>query len=664
MKGLTVLLMATFCFLLPVEILASSEIDSLLAVSKNLEKADSSRCNALFSLAEKYADINIDSAHYFSDLAIDISKNLPPKFKVYSLVSKVKIFNYSGDSESCQELAEKALAISLEMKEPVRLQKIYTYLADTQNEVGNMEKALEYHQKSYEISPKELKDKFLFTFNSSLLYEQLGDFKKQEKLLLEAKSYVDSLNNEEYKIYVDMVLGNAFLSNAKYDKAIQLLENILKESDPSPFVKVQILHTLGRAYIENKEPKNAITHLDDALKSAMKIGSPQLVADSYHYFGQAYLNFGDWKNAISNLSKAFRMFTENGYLVGQENCSEQLFTAYKKNGNYKIALDFHESWKVLADSLYSAEKAKELTKKELNYEFDKEKELLALQKQKDEEVLIAEAKANRNLAGGIGALALLGFGFFYNARRQNKIIEQKNDQLESLNTTKDRIFAIIGHDLRKPAISFRGISKVINYLVENEDYTRLKKVGTEVEKDALSLYKLTDNLLSWALMQKDVMPHNPSEVSPSEIAAETITVFQRVAEEKNITLRSEVSDELRVFADPNSLATIIRNITDNALKYTPDGGSVIIKAIDSAQGVKIVVEDTGIGIAQNKIKDIFLLQKDKSERGTAGEKGTGIGLHLIKELININHGEVEVESEIGKGTKVVVMLPKRSLAAA
>jgi len=112
------------------------------------------------------------------------------------------------------------------------------------------------------------------------------------------------------------------------------------------------------------------------------------------------------------------------------------------------------------------------------------------------------------------------------------------------------------------------------------------------------------------------------------------------------------------------LATIIRNITDNALKYTPDGGSVIIKAIDSAQGVKIVVEDTGIGIAQNKIKDIFLLQKGKSERGTAGEKGTGIGLHLIKELININHGEVEVESEIGKGTKVVVMLPKRALAAA
>jgi len=205
---------------------------------------------------------------------------------------------------------------------------------------------------------------------------------------------------------------------------------------------------------------------------------------------------------------------------------------------------------------------------------------------------------------------------------------------------------------------------VINYLVDNEDYTRLKKVGSEVEKDALSLYKLTDNLLSWALMQKDVMPHNPSEVSPAEIAADTIAVFQRVAKEKSITLRSEVSADLRVFADPNSLATIIRNITDNALKYTPAGGKVTIKALESDQGVKIVVEDTGIGIDQEKIKDIFLLQKNKSERGTSGEKGTGIGLHLIKELININHGEVEVESELGKGTKVVVMLPKRALAAA
>ena len=119
---------------------------------------------------------------------------------------------------------------------------------------------------------------------------------------------------------------------------------------------------------------------------------------------------------------------------------------------------------------------------------------------------------------------------------------------------------------------------------------------------------------------------------------------------------------MQVYADTNALRTVVRNLLDNALKYTPSGGSVTIDAIEENGETKISVSDNGVGMSANKVKDIFLLKKEKSEAGTAGEKGTGLGMHLVNELVNLNKGRIQVMSHLNEGTTFELLLPKSNIA--
>ena len=139
----------------------------------------------------------------------------------------------------------------------------------------------------------------------------------------------------------------------------------------------------------------------------------------------------------------------------------------------------------------------------------------------------------------IGLISLLLLGFFINSRRKNKLIAIQNTQLKELNNTKDYIFGIIGHDLRKPAIAFRGITKKVNYLLKNKEYDTLSKLGSEIERDAIALNNLTDSLLGWALAQKNVLPYNPDTINLQEIIREVEELFNRIiADKKNIYIHT------------------------------------------------------------------------------------------------------------------------------
>ncbi len=241
--------------------------------------------------------------------------------------------------------------------------------------------------------------------------------------------------------------------------------------------------------------------------------------------------------------------------------------------------------------------------------------------------------------------------------RQNKAIQEKNLQLQQLNQTKDHIFSILGHDLRKPIIAFRGISQKVNYLIDKQDYATLNLLGEEIERDADNLNKLTDNLLNWALTQKGLLSYDPEELNLAEIAVETTSIFERVISEKKLSLNFDINPQIWVLADQNALMTILRNLVDNAIKYTPIGGQINLSASLQEEGVHIKVKDSGVGISSDKLDRIFLLEKNKSEKGTSGEKGVGLGLHLIYELIQLNKGKIDVKSTLQKGTTFNVFLP-------
>lgn len=249
---------------------------------------------------------------------------------------------------------------------------------------------------------------------------------------------------------------------------------------------------------------------------------------------------------------------------------------------------------------------------------------------------------------------LLGYTFLLTDLTEMRLKEHK---LSELNTTKDRLFAIIGHDLRKPALAFRGVSSKVNYLIRRGDYDTLRQFGAQMEKAAFSLNSLLDNLLNWALQQRGILAYEPQIVPVQEATEDIQTYFQDLAHFKGIMLTFDLPQKMHVFADPNAFITIVRNLVDNAIKFTPKGGYVVISATLEAQQVIFRVTDNGIGIKSAELASIFQLKNNKSRKGTNGEAGTGLGLTLVRELVKLNKGTIKVDSEPQKGTTVEVALP-------
>ncbi|RMD98815.1 MAG: hypothetical protein D6816_15715 [Bacteroidetes bacterium] len=420
---------------------------------------------------------------------------------------------------------------------------------------------------------------------------------------------------------------------------------------------------MGELYLHDGKYEESQKLIEEALTTSEQIGDNDIAMECNALLGNLNLKMNRLEKSIKYSEKALMMAEQFHVIDTEVDAAETLARAYKKLGKYREALPYLETYYALKDSLINLENVRVLTAKDLRYKFDLEKKELELKQAHQASLLKAETQQTRTVAIAIGALALLGFGFFWNARRQNKVIATQNQQLEQINRTKDRIFSIIGHDLRKPAIAFRGITQKVNYLLKKKDYETLERLGNEIEKDALSLNQLTDNLLSWALTQKDVMPYNPKAIEVAPLVEEQLSIFEKIAAEKNIKLSAEIPNGLSVFADENALRAIIRNLVDNALKYTPEGGSVQIAAEESDQGIKIVVNDTGIGMPEEILHDIFLLKDGKSQQGTSGEKGTGLGLHLVHELVHLNKGEIKVASQLNKGTKFEILMPRQTQAA-
>ena len=245
-------------------------------------------------------------------------------------------------------------------------------------------------------------------------------------------------------------------------------------------------------------------------------------------------------------------------------------------------------------------------------------------------------------------------------KQQSNELLNKNKALEEVNETKNKFFRIIAHDLRSPFNTILGISDLLlkehAHLDDNERESLIKSL-VHSSKGA---YLLVENLLEWSEVQSEKFQCNPDSYNLSAILGEVLMIINDVAENKNIAIINEVSKEIRIYADKEMLKTILRNLILNAVKYTFEGGLVTINAQQIDNEVTISVADTGIGIEKEKIDLIFEQTQKFSTYGTDNEKGTGLGLVLCKEFVEIHNGDIRVESELGKGSVFSVSFPKNS----
>lgn len=241
-----------------------------------------------------------------------------------------------------------------------------------------------------------------------------------------------------------------------------------------------------------------------------------------------------------------------------------------------------------------------------------------------------------------------------------KALEEINHQkgeLEELNATKDKFFSIIAHDLRSPISALAGFSEMLANNGKHLSPEKVTEYSTELNKSIKNALTLIENLLTWASSQMNKIHHDPSDVNISELTESIISQLSTAASNKKINLEKDLTPGLKVYADQDHLKLVLRNLISNAIKFTEENGKVTVSTKSvSPSKVEITVADSGIGMSLEKLTTLFNVGDTQSTKGTAGEKGTGLGLILSKEFVEKNNGSIEVASLKGMGTTFTVTL--------
>ncbi len=249
----------------------------------------------------------------------------------------------------------------------------------------------------------------------------------------------------------------------------------------------------------------------------------------------------------------------------------------------------------------------------------------------------------------------------YDASEERKHIEKtlrENEiKLKESNAAKDKFFSIISHDLRSPFNSILGFAEILDENFENYDTARQKQYFGYIYTGVKETYKLLDDLLLWARLQKENIDFNPKIINLFLLANETSELFKQMAKDKSIELLNEIPENIYVEVDKDMISTVFRNLVSNALKFTSKDGKIIIKAENKHRTTTIMIKDNGVGISKEIQSKLFDIAENTSTVGTKNEKGTGLGLILCKEFIEKHMGKIWVESEINKGSIFYFTIP-------
>ncbi len=244
----------------------------------------------------------------------------------------------------------------------------------------------------------------------------------------------------------------------------------------------------------------------------------------------------------------------------------------------------------------------------------------------------------------------------YTLERLN--VERSEIRLHQLNADKDRFISILGHDLKSPFNNLLGLSEVLTEDISKLDKDKIEILANQIHTTAQNTYNLLEDILKWARTQQGRIPFKPQILNFRDICIDIFNILSPNANAKNIAINYSAPDNINIFADIDMLKTVIRNLVSNAIKFTNNGGAINISAEQTASNVTISVSDNGMGIEPDDITKLFNISEVLSTKGTAGEKGTGLGLLFCKEFVEKHGGKIWVESEVGKGSDFKFTLPK------
>jgi len=521
----------------------------------------------------------------------------------------------------------------------------------------------------------------LFVYSGyGTLYAKVDDFESSLESYMKSIAYDDKLPQIDNKSHTYISIGELYFRNANnYDSALYYYRRALEVALPhnKQYFEMAAYSNIGSVFMEWQHYDSAKYYYDKVLDNPMIASAPNSRAAILVNLGLYYLNTEDLSISKSYLQKGLKLSDSLNLQVFKINALSGLALLMEKTGETREALDYYKEYMLVNDSLHIDEAKNRIEA----LKFEK----FVAEKKYDIQILENENKYNGKIISVqqiiiafslVLLLVLLVFSIILYRRRKkinflyheissknhdlnmaneelnvvNEELHIQQEQLKRINQSKDKLFSIIGHDLKSPFNSLLGFLSLLNASWDEISEVDKKEIVRRLFASTERTYALLENLLNWGKTQQGLIK---PIIEPFDLQSKLVEIselFDSQLTGKNLSLKLDIKTNEPVHTDIRLFSQIIQNLINNAIKFTPSGGSITISDMTVEGELSVCVSDTGIGFPKDKISHVFELDFDFNRPGTRDEKSSGMGLILCKEYSKLINAKLSVESKENEGS--------------
>jgi signal transduction histidine kinase len=653
--------------------LGQPRADSLLALLKKTS-SDSVRIHHLVALSNALLFENIDQSNAYVDEVLDIAERKDwnwARLIAYREQSYAAILR--GDYPASLRFDNQRLSLSIALQDSAQITAVLNNIGDTYYSLGEFDEAYFYFTRSYQMARKR-SDSLMMAIplhNLGRVFMALGQHEVAVHHFNFSQQMSDLIGDLDGRAYNLAQLGELYIRQNDLEKAEEKLTGALRASRELniQILQPRVLAQLARLHLLKNNPDKSAAYWDTAQAMHQQTKNRFGLAETQLGRGQLLIRQKEFSEAAHIIYAALQTARRLNARVLEAECLRELANLNEQRGEIEPAFRYFRRYQTLRDSLFSEEMRQKLFQDQIRFETEaKDFEIAALSRSsqaaqddlKREEII-------RNILVVVAALNVLLLLSMYRSgqrrKKMNKIlvthqleIKKRTEELEALNRVKDKFFSIISHDLRSPMNTLAGILDLTEKgAIKPEEFPQLL---TDLRAQFNHTRTLINNLLYWALLQMDNLKIAEEEVDVSELVEENFKLLGSFYT-KPVHFINNVAAGHIARADRNMINLVLRNLIQNAIKFTPEGGRISVNIAGRDNLWRVSVRDNGVGIPPEVQKILFEKTSGYSTRGTANEKGTGLGLILCKDFVERNGGTIWFESEPDQGTTFYFTLKKR-----
>ena len=567
------------------------------------------------------------------------------------------IYHRRGEHEKALEYHQKNLSLSIEMKDSLREGQAYGGIGSIYNQMGEYTKAMEYYVLSSKLHQERgnLLDYSINLANMGMLQEKLSNFKSAEQYLKQADSIAKIIDYSATSTFVWYALGRLYDKTGELEKAIAYSKKALASYEKSGQTSQASFtsYTLGTIYWKQQRYQEALAAFQKRMEYAIAAKDSVGISNAHKAIGDCYRELKEHEKAKSNYLSALNVAKLNTNELGEMRAYKALSGIYASEGNFAKAYDSKSLYATLKDSLYTKEKRELATDIEAKYQNEqKSREIELLEAEKELRTLQLKKRENeRNGIIGFSLIMLVLVGLLYN---QYRVKQKANQKLKELDRMKSNFFANISHEFRTPLTLIKG---PIEQLEQNpEEQLSIEEIKM-IRRNSTRVLKLVNQLLDLSKIDEGSLKLEPTEGDVYKCLRAATYSFNSHAAQRNMDYRIQIPQQvLWASFDRDKLEKIIYNLLSNAFKFSEDGAIISLEADYKQQELQINVSDSGKGIPHEQLPFIFDRFFQVDAGATREQEGSGIGLSLSKDLVELMNGTITVLSEVNKGTFFTVQL--------